>query len=50
MRRINPAQVTAAALGFGYNKGLAKSEPFHLPLDLVPTQARHSQDKLVFSE
>jgi hypothetical protein len=39
--------LTAAALGFGDKEALPKAKPVYLALDVLPAEARHSQNDLV---
>jgi hypothetical protein len=45
--RINSTALTAAAPGFGDKEAVPKTKPVHLPLDVLPAQARHPQKNLV---
>jgi hypothetical protein len=49
-RRLNSAARTAAAFGLCNEESIAETEPLHLPLDVLPTQAWNAQEHLVLRE
>jgi hypothetical protein len=42
--RLNPAALTPAALGFDDKEALPKAKPVYLALEVLPAEARHSQN------